>query len=136
MSNLNKKQLTQLILVKGIKAEKAIELQNVIREAYYSGKTKDEIVGKIGKLIEGGEKRLNTIARDQVSKFASEVNRDKATKQVSKIYMANTLDDAVRDSHRDLEGLEFDYVTGLRDYLMNLRLNSQAMIISVVVMRN
>ena len=36
--------------------------------------------GKIEKLIEGGEKRLNTIARDQVSKFASEVNRDKANK--------------------------------------------------------
>ena len=112
-SELKQKALENALKVKDIKKEQALKLQDVIRDAYYSGKTTDEITAKISKVVDGGESRLKTIARDQTIKFANAVQTEKEQKAgVSRFVWVTMGDERVRDTHRHVDGKEFDNVTG------------------------
>ena len=110
---LKQKALENALKVKDIKKEQALKLQDVIRDAYYSGKTTEEITAKISKVVDGGESRLKTIARDQTIKFANAVQTEKEQKAgVSRFVWVTMGDERVRDTHRHVDGKEFDNVTG------------------------
>lgn len=112
-SELKQKALENALKVKDIKKEQALKLQDVIRDAYYSGKTTEEITAKISKVVDGGESRLKTIARDQTIKFANAVQTEKEQKAgVSRFVWVTMGDERVRDTHRHVDGKEFDNVTG------------------------
>lgn len=112
-SELKQKALENALKVKDIKKEQALKLQDVIRDAYYSGKTTDEITAKISKIVDGGENRLKTIARDQTIKFANAVQTEKEQKAgVSRFIWVTMGDERVRDTHKSVDGKEFDNVTG------------------------
>lgn len=112
-SELKQKALENALKVKDIKKEQALKLQDVIRDAYYSGKTTDEITAKISKIVDGGENRLKTIARDQTIKFANAVQTEKEQKAgVSRFIWVTMGDERVRDTHKAVDGKEFDNVTG------------------------
>lgn len=117
-NTLKQKALENALKVKDIKKEKALELQDIIRDAYYSGKTTDEIIGKIGKVVDGGESRLKAIAHDQVKKFSNEVQNQKLAKAgVDKFEWATMGDERVRPKHAAIEGQEFDNITGAQGLL-------------------
>ncbi|MCC9491303.1 phage minor head protein, partial [Campylobacter jejuni] len=83
--------------VKDIKKAKALELQDIIRDAYYKGKTTDEIIDKVSKTIDRGESGLKRIARDQVIKFANAVQTEKEQKAgVSRFIWVTMGDERVR----------------------------------------
>lgn len=110
---LKQKALENALKVKDIKKEQALKLQDVIRDAYYSGKTTEEITAKISKVVDGGESRLKTIARDQTIKFANAVQTEKEQKAgVSRFIWVTMGDERVRDTHKAVDGKEFDNVTG------------------------
>ena len=112
-SELKQKALENALKVKDIKKEQALKLQDVIRDAYYSGKTTDEITAKIGKIVDGGENRLKTIARDQTIKFANAVQTEKEQKAGINNFKWETMgDERVRKTHRAVDGKIFDNVTG------------------------
>jgi len=112
-NELKQKALENALKVKDIKKEQALKLQDVIRDAYYSGKTTEEITAKISKVVDGGESRLKTIARDQTIKFANAVQTEKEQKAgVSRFVWVTMGDERVRDTHRHVDGKEFDNVTG------------------------
>lgn len=112
-NELKQKALENALKVKDIKKEQALKLQDVIRDAYYSGKTTEEITAKIGKVVDGGESRLKTIARDQTIKFANAVQTEKEQKAgVSRFIWVTMGDERVRDTHKAVDGKEFDNVTG------------------------
>lgn len=115
---LKQKALENALLVKNIKKEKALQLQDIIRDAYYKGKTSDEIIKDIGKVVKGGESRLKNIAQDQVKKFANEVQNQKLAKAgVDKWEWATMGDERVRAKHAAIEGQEFDNITGAQGLL-------------------
>lgn len=112
-SELKQKALENALKVKDIKKEQALKLQDVIRDAYYSGKTTDEITAKIGKIVDGGENRLKTIARDQTIKFANAVQTEKEQKAGVNNFKWETMgDERVRKTHKAVDGKIFDNVTG------------------------
>lgn len=112
-SELKQKALENALKVKDIKKEQALKLQDVIRDAYYSGKTTDEITAKISKIVDGGENRLKTIARDQTIKFANAVQTEKEQKAGVNNFRWETMgDERVRKTHRAVDGKIFDNVTG------------------------
>ena len=117
---LKERALENAMKVKDIKKEQALKLQDIIRDAYYSGKTTDEIVDKVGAVIDAGEGRLRNIARSQVTKFANDVQNAKMEKAgVDRWTWATMGDERVRKTHRDLEdsGDTFDNITGAQGRL-------------------
>ena len=112
-NTLKQKALENALKVKDIKKAKALELQDIIRDAYYKGKTTDEIIDKVSKTIDRGESGLKRIARDQVIKFANAVQTEKEQKAgVSRFIWVTMGDERVRDTHKNVDGKEFDNVTG------------------------
>lgn len=110
---LREKALENALKVKDIKKEKALELQNIIRDAYYSGKTADEIIDKINKTVDRGESGLKRIARDQVIKFSNAIQTEKEKKAgVLRFEWTTMGDERVRKKHKAIDGQEFDNITG------------------------
>lgn len=97
-------------LIKSIRSQYLDKVQNAVTQALVSGSLNKDLAAQIKALGQTTEKRAMFIARDQSSKLNAALTQARHEDVGIKKYMWSTsLDERVRDSHADKEGLIFEY---------------------------
>jgi len=98
-------------LIKSIRSQYLDKVQNAVMQAMVKGTLNKDLAAQIKDLGKTTEKRAMFIARDQSSKLNAALTQARHEDVGIKKYMWSTsLDERVRDSHADKEGLVFEYV--------------------------
>lgn len=98
-------------LIKSIRSQYLDKVQNAVMQAMVKGTLNKDLAAQIKDLGKTTEKRVMFIARDQSSKLNAALTQARHEDVGIKKYMWSTsLDERVRDSHADKEGLVFEYV--------------------------
>ena len=98
-------------LIKSIRSQYLDKVQNAVMQAMVKGTLNKDLAAQIKDLGKTTEKRAMFIARDQSSKLNAALTQARLEDVGIKKYMWSTsLDERVRDSHADKEGLVFEYV--------------------------
>lgn len=98
-------------LIKSIRSQYLDKVQNAVMQAMVKGSLNKDLAAQIKDLGKTTEKRAMFIARDQSSKLNAALTQARHEDVGIKKYMWSTsLDERVRDSHADKEGLVFEYV--------------------------
>ena len=97
-------------LIKSIRSQYLDKVQNAVMQAMVKGTLNKDLAEQIKDLGKITEKRAMFIARDQSSKLNAALTQARHEDVGIKKYMWSTsLDERVRDSHADKEGLVFEY---------------------------
>lgn len=97
-------------LIKSIRSQYLDKVQNAVMQAMVKGTLNKDLATQIKVLGQTTEKRAMFIARDQSSKLNAALTQARHEDIGIKKYMWSTsLDERVRDSHADKEGLIFEY---------------------------
>ena len=97
-------------LIKSIRSQYLDKVQNAVMQAMVKGTLNKDLATQIKALGQTTEKRAMFIARDQSSKLNAALTQARHEDIGIKKYMWSTsLDERVRDSHADKEGLIFEY---------------------------
>ena len=97
-------------LIKSIRSQYLDKVQNAVMQAMVKGTLNKDLAAQIKDLGKTTEKRAMFIARDQSSKLNAALTQARHEDIGIKKYMWSTsLDERVRDSHADKEGLIFEY---------------------------
>lgn len=97
-------------LIKSIRSQYLDKVQNAVMQAMVKGTLNKDLAAQIKDLGKTTEKRAMFIARDQSSKLNAALTQARHEDVGIKKYMWSTsLDERVRDSHADKEGLVFEY---------------------------
>ena len=97
-------------LIKSIRSQYLDKVQNAVMQAMVPGSLNKDLAAQIKDLGKTTEKRAMFIARDQSSKLNAALTQARHEDVGIKKYMWSTsLDERVRDSHADKEGLVFEY---------------------------
>ena len=97
-------------LIKSIRSQYLDKVQNAVMQAMVKGTLNKDLAAQIKDLGKTTEKRAMFIARDQSSKLNAALTQARHEDVGIKKYMWSTsLDERVRDSHADKEGLIFEY---------------------------
>lgn len=97
-------------LIKSIRSQYLDKVQNAVMQAMVKGTLNKDLAAQIKDLGKTTEKRAMFIARDQSSKLNAALTQARHEDAGIKKYMWSTsLDERVRDSHADKEGLVFEY---------------------------
>ena len=97
-------------LIKSIRSQYLDKVQNAVMQAMVQGSLNKDLAAQIKDLGKTTEKRAMFIARDQSSKLNAALTQARHEDVGIKKYMWSTsLDERVRDSHADKEGLVFEY---------------------------
>ena len=97
-------------LIKSIRSQYLDKVQNAVMQAMVKGALNKDLAAQIKDLGKTTEKRAMFIARDQSSKLNAALTQARHEDVGIKKYMWSTsLDERVRDSHADKEGLVFEY---------------------------
>lgn len=92
-------------LIKDIPAKALAQIRDSIYEAARSGESLQSLAGRLNKDIDLTRKRAGLIARDQIAKLKSDLNRHNYLSHGITIYEWRTCgDDAVRGSHKIMQG--------------------------------
>lgn len=97
-------------LIKSIRSQYLDKVQNAVMQAMVKGTLNKDLATQIKVLGQTTERRAMFIARDQSSKLNAALTQARHEDIGIKKYMWSTsLDERVRDSHADKEGLIFEY---------------------------
>ena len=97
-------------LIKSIRSQYLDKVQNAVMQAMVKGTLNKDLATQIKDFGKTTEKRAMFIARDQSSKLNAALTQARHEDVGIKKYMWSTsLDERVRDSHADKEGLVFEY---------------------------
>jgi len=92
-------------LIKSIPADALVKVSDVVHDAIRQGESRVSLGRKLSQVFKTTKKRANMIARDQIGKAASDLNRHNDLVNGLNTYEWSTcLDGAVRPSHRALNG--------------------------------
>lgn len=92
-------------LIKDIPTKALVKIRDYIYEAVSSGETIQSLSARISKEIDLTKKRAKLIARDQIAKLKSDLNRHNYLSHGITMYEWRTCgDDAVRGSHKIMQG--------------------------------
>lgn len=107
-------------LIKGLADQTLTRIQELTTQSVLRGESHAILWKKLAKEFGLSETRARLIARDQIGKLTSDMNRIRHEQAGIKRYTWSTsLDERVRPLHRDLEGKEYAYgePTGAEDGL-------------------
>lgn len=107
---LNRKIKENIGLITKANAEQLERIENTFKAAIMTGQESVSLQESIEQLGSVFESRAKLIARDQTSKFVSELNKERQTNVgIPGYYWRTAGDEAVRESHRENDGLYFDW---------------------------
>jgi len=100
-------------LIKSIEDQFFSQIGIVVQNAVESGESTAKLAERIEKIGSVSEKRAMVIARDQIGKLNGKISRNRAQSTGMEYFIWRTAgDEAVRDSHRELEGKRFSWKKG------------------------
>ena len=110
VERVNELTVSNIQLIKSIRTQYLDKVQNAVMQAMVQGALNKDLAEQLKKLGKDVESRAMLIARDQSSKLNAALTRARHEEVGIKKYMWSTsLDERVRDSHADKEGLIFEY---------------------------
>lgn len=85
-------------------------IKTAVMNAILQGKTADQLKGELKERFDISDRRAKLIARDQVSKLTSDLNRRRHTEAgISEYVWTTSHDERVRALHKSLDGKEYKY---------------------------
>lgn len=97
-------------LIKGLADETVNRIQAIVTNAVINGRSAKDLKAELTKQFQFSDRRARLIARDQIAKFNSDLNRIRHQQAgVTEYRWRTSADERVRDLHRKLEGKVYKY---------------------------
>ncbi|HHF6557546.1 TPA: phage minor head protein [Haemophilus influenzae] len=110
VERVNELTVSNIQLIKSIRTQYLDKVQNAVTQAMVQGTLNKDLAEQLKKLGKDVESRAMLIARDQSSKLNAALTRARHEEVGIKKYMwSASLDERVRESHAEKDGLIFEY---------------------------